>query len=207
MTVITILPYGDRALLVEFESSSGVTPFRNIVVEQAHYAVQSVVPAARTVLVEFNPRQISRTAMVEFLEGCNQLSASASAVTVAEVQLKVRYDGADLAAVAAESRMSVNEVIQRHTGAEYVVQFCGFAPGFSYLIGLDPALRLARLTTPRQEVPAGSVAIADEFTAVYPRSSPGGWRLLGCTDTVLFDLACSPPALLIPGTKVRFIQS
>ncbi len=94
-------------------------------------------------------------------------------------------------------------MIRRHSAAEYTVQFCGFAPGFGYLSGLDPALRLPRLASPRPAVPAGSVAIAGEFTGVYPRSSPGGWLLLGHTDAVLFDLDRRPPALLRPGTAVR----
>jgi KipI family sensor histidine kinase inhibitor len=106
--------------------------------------------------------------------------------------------------VARQSGLPVAEVIRRHSSAHYTVQFCGFSPGFGYLSGLDPALRLPRLASPRPAVPAGSVAIAGEFTGIYPRSSPGGWLLLGRTETVLFDLHCSPPALLRPGTAVRF---
>jgi KipI family sensor histidine kinase inhibitor len=88
-----------------------------------------------------------------------------------------------------------------------VVGFCGFAPGFAYLTGLDPALHLPRLATPRTAVPAGAVGIAGEFSGVYPRSSPGGWRLLGTTSAVVWDPQREPPALLVPGTRVRFRPS
>jgi KipI family sensor histidine kinase inhibitor len=98
----------------------------------------------------------------------------------------------------------VDEVIDLHTGADYAVAFTGFAPGFAYLTGLPEPLRQPRLDQPRTRVPAGSVAVAGEFTGIYPRSSPGGWRLLGHTDTVLFDSRAEPAALLAPGDRVRF---
>ncbi|HVU92653.1 MAG TPA: allophanate hydrolase subunit 1, partial [Jatrophihabitans sp.] len=120
------------------------------------------------------------------------------------VELAVEYDGPDLAATAAELGLSPAELVRRHAAGEYVVAFCGFAPGFAYLTGLDPALHVPRLAEPRTRVPAGAVGIAGEFTGVYPRPSPGGWRLLGRTDAVLWDLDRTPPALLPPGTRVRF---
>lgn len=91
-----------------------------------------------------------------------------------------------------------------HTGAAYTVAFTGFAPGFGYLTGLPSPLRQPRLDSPRTRVPAGSVGLAGEFTGVYPRESPGGWRLLGHTTTPLFDAHADPPALLAPGDRVRF---
>ncbi len=91
-----------------------------------------------------------------------------------------------------------------HSGAGYTVRFCGFAPGFAYLDGLDPRLHVPRRDDPRTSIPAGSVAIAGEFAGVYPRASPGGWRLLGRTDASLWDVDRDPPALLTPGTRVRF---
>jgi KipI family sensor histidine kinase inhibitor len=126
-------------------------------------------------------------------------------VAGAVVELPVRYDGADLIPLAAELGCSPEALLQRHAAGEYTVAFCGFAPGFAYLSGLDPALHVPRLASPRTAVPAGSVAIAGEYTGVYPRSSPGGWRLLGRTDAVLWDLDREPPALLTPGTRVRFV--
>jgi KipI family sensor histidine kinase inhibitor len=121
------------------------------------------------------------------------------------LELAVYYDGADLAAVADRSGLTSAEVVRRHADREYVVLFCGFSPGFGYLTGLDEQLKLPRLGTPRTSVPAGSVAIADEFTGIYPRASPGGWHLLGHTEASLFDVQRDPPALLTPGRRVRFV--
>jgi KipI family sensor histidine kinase inhibitor len=125
--------------------------------------------------------------------------------TVGTVTLDVVYDGPDLADVAAATGMTSAEVVTRHSGAEYEVAFCGFSPGFAYLRGLDPGLVVPRLATPRTVVPAGSVAVADTWSAVYPRDSPGGWQLLGRTDAVLWDLGRPAPALLTAGTRVRFV--
>lgn len=121
------------------------------------------------------------------------------------VTLEVHYDGADLAALAAELNLSTAALIQRHAEPTYEVGFCGFAPGFAYLTGLDPLLQLPRKASPRPQVRAGSVAIADSYTAVYPQASPGGWHLLGRTSATLFDLDRTDPALLQPGTQVRFV--
>jgi KipI family sensor histidine kinase inhibitor len=120
------------------------------------------------------------------------------------VELAVNYDGPDLVRVADEVGISVAELVRVHADADYTVAFCGFAPGFAYLAGLDPTLRVARLAQPRTSVPPGSVGIAGDYTGVYPRSSPGGWRLLGTTDAALWDTRRTPPALLTPGTAVRF---
>ncbi len=118
--------------------------------------------------------------------------------------IPVEYAGDDLAEVAERGALTVDEVIDAHSGATYTVAFCGFAPGFAYLTGLPAALHLPRRATPRPRVPAGSVAIAGDLAAVYPTASPGGWHLLGRTTVGLFDPAGRPPALLTPGTKVRF---
>jgi KipI family sensor histidine kinase inhibitor len=123
------------------------------------------------------------------------------------VEVPVSYDGEDLDDVASLAGISREEVARRHLAGEYVAAFCGFAPGFAYLDGLDPALRVARRDSPRTRVPAGSVAIADRFAAVYPRESPGGWQLLGRTSLSLWDVAADPPARLVPGTRVRFVEA
>jgi allophanate hydrolase subunit 1 len=124
--------------------------------------------------------------------------------------IAVRYggsDGEDLAAVATEAGLAPDDVVDLHAATSYEVLFLGFAPGFGYLGVLPVQLRLPRLATPRVAVPAGSVAIAGSLTAVYPQESPGGWRLLGRTDTGLFDPASASPALLRPGDRVRFTPS
>ncbi|MEO7260928.1 MAG: allophanate hydrolase subunit 1 [Jatrophihabitantaceae bacterium] len=209
MTGWTLLPYGQSAVLVELAVAADVLPLRDALVAQAHPAVLAVVPAARTVLLEFDPDAVAVAELQALIQRCRSAPAGSGAGPQREpvVELAVHYDGADLEEVARECGMPVAEVIWRHCAADYTVQFCGFAPGFGYLSGLDPALRLPRLASPRPVVPAGSVAIAGEFTGVYPRSSPGGWLLLGRTDAVLFDLDRRPPALLRPGVGVRLTQA
>jgi KipI family sensor histidine kinase inhibitor len=120
------------------------------------------------------------------------------------VVLPVRYDGPDLDVVAGLTGLSREQVVERHARGAYRVRFCGFAPGFAYLDGLDPRLHVPRRAEPRRRVPAGAVGLAGEFTGVYPRASPGGWQLIGTTDVPLWDLHRTPPALLPPGTRVRF---
>ncbi|WP_043614538.1 5-oxoprolinase subunit B family protein [Nonomuraea candida] len=120
------------------------------------------------------------------------------------VTIPVVYDGADLDSVAELAGISVAEVVARHCGRELVVGWLGFAPGFAYLTGLDPVLELPRLDTPRTSVPAGSVAVAGPYSAVYPAASPGGWRLIGRTAMRVWDVAGDPPALFRPGMRVRF---
>lgn len=121
-----------------------------------------------------------------------------------EVSIPVCYDGIDLPEVAAHARMSTEEVITRHTAALYRVAMLGFAPGFPYLLGLDPTLAMPRRSNPRTSVPAGSVAIGGRQTGIYPQSLPGGWQLIGRTPMRLFDLAAASPSLLAPGDHVRF---
>ncbi len=199
-----VVPYGDHALLVELDSAAQVSSYRNAVLSQGHHALRSVVPAARTVLAEYDPAIASESAMRDFLATIVRDTGNPAATSTELLELEVRYDGADLESVAEATGLSVPAVIACHAEAEYTVQFCGFSPGFGYLTGLDQRLRLPRLASPRPAVPAGSIAIAGEFTGVYPRSSPGGWLLLGRTPATLFDLHRSPPALLTPGTRVRF---
>lgn len=123
------------------------------------------------------------------------------------VEIPVVYDGADLAEVAHLTGLTPDEVVARHVGGRYRVAFGGFVPGFAYLVGLDPVLVVPRLATPRTRVPAGAVAIGGEYTAVYPRTTPGGWRLLGRTEAVMFDPARDDrPALLVAGDEVRFVE-
>lgn len=193
-----VLPYGDAALLVE--PAGDVLALAAAVRDEP--GVLEVVPAARTVLVRARPAALAGLArrMPELAAGAAAAPAPAGDLVV----LDVHYDGADLESTADEVGLTPAELVTRHTGREYVVAFCGFSPGFAYLTGLDESLHVPRLAEPRTRVPAGSVAIAGEFTGVYPSASPGGWRLLGRTDAPLWDLGRTPPALLPPGTRVRF---
>lgn len=202
-----VLPYGPSALLVELASVEQVravhAALRAACQDGRLPDVVELVPAARTVLVAVRPGSPDLQAVRA------ELSAVAPdrpppAPSGPPVIVPVRYDGADLELVARTAGCTAAEVVAMHTGGEYTVAFCGFAPGFGYLTGLPTPLRQPRLDTARPSVPAGAVGIADEFTGVYPRSSPGGWRLIGRTDLVLFDPAAQPPAVLSPGTRVRF---
>jgi KipI family sensor histidine kinase inhibitor len=160
-----------------------------------------LVPAARTVLAAVRPGSGGLAAVRAALP--TEL-APTPRENAREVRIPVHYDGPDLESVARTAGVTVAEAIELHAGATYSVAFCGFAPGFGYLVGLPEPLRQARLAEPRTRVPAGAVGVAGEFTGVYPRASPGGWRLLGHTDVVLFDSAREPAALLTPGDRVRF---
>ena len=123
------------------------------------------------------------------------------------MEVPVVYDGADLEDVAARWGTDVDEVVARHGGIEFVSAFCGFAPGFAYLAGLPEEYAVPRLDSPRSRVPVGSVGLAGTWCGVYPSESPGGWRLLGHTDLTLWDPDRSEPALLAPGTRVRFVPA
>lgn len=196
-----VLPYGDAALLIELRDLDSVLALYTTLHDAPPDGVVDLVPAARTLLVVLDARAdpaavaaaIRAASARPPLPGLTQL-----------VELPTRYDGADLDEVAALSGLSVAEVVARHSDPEYLVGFTGFAPGFAYLLGLDPQLQVPRRETPRARVPSGSVAVADQYTAVYPRPSPGGWRLLGTCPVELFDVSRQPPALLAPGTRVRF---
>ena len=128
------------------------------------------------------------------------------APTSHEVEIAVRYDGPDLDDVAHHTGLTPAEVVAAHTGTPWRVAFGGFAPGFAYLVGGDPRLRVPRRDRPRASVPAGAVGLAGEFSGVYPRTSPGGWQLVGTTEAVLWDADRHPPALLGPGATVRFVD-
>jgi KipI family sensor histidine kinase inhibitor len=196
---VRLLPCGRRAVLVELEDVLG---FQAALTALDPDGVEELVPAARTLLVRFDPAVTDADRLGALLRKVSPVDSVVSAS--AEVVIPVRYDGEDLADVAAEAGLSVSEVISRHSGGSYVSAFCGFAPGFAYLSGSDPALHVARRSTPRTRIPAGSVAIAGEYSAVYPSASPGGWRLLGRTDVPVWDVDRDPPNLLPPGTRVRF---
>lgn len=168
--------------------------------------VVDVVPAACTLLVRCADAQVALALEADLSSRDAPEAGAATAGSHREIVIEVVYDGADLAVVAAGAGLTPAEVVARHAGATYAAAFAGFAPGFVYLTGLDPVLATPRLAVPRTRVPAGSVALAADMTAVYPRSSPGGWNLLGRTGAVLFDLARPRPALIEPGDTVRFVD-
>jgi KipI family sensor histidine kinase inhibitor len=189
---------GETALLIETEDVLGW--YAALTARQLP-GVVDLVPAARTLLVRYRST-VDFGVMVSLLSDVTPVEPAALGGD--PVTIPVRYDGADLAHVAEATGLSEDEVVSVHTGAEYTVAFTGFAPGFGYLTGLDERLRLPRRDSPRTRVPAGAVAVAGEFTGVYPRPSPGGWHLLGSTTATLWDPSRENPALLRPGTTVRF---
>jgi KipI family sensor histidine kinase inhibitor len=192
--------YGEQAALLDCESLDQMSAARATVEAAAIPGVIELVPGARSLLVVAQPPVLDRVRAL--LDGADL--AHPPSGSPREVTLDVRYDGEDLTMVARAAGLSEEDVVGLHTGAVYTVAFTGFAPGFGYLTGLPAALRQPRLESPRTRVPSGAVGVAGEFTGVYPRESPGGWRLLGHTSATLFDPAVDPPALFAPGDRVRF---
>lgn len=187
---------GSRAVLVEVADAA--TALALATWARGRVAADEIVPAARTVLFD----GLGDPAGLEALHGW---VPDATPPTGELVEVPVVYDGPDLPAVAERWGTDVAGVVRRHAAIEYVAEFCGFAPGFSYLAGLPDDLAVPRLETPRPSVPAGSVGLAGTWCGVYPTASPGGWQLLGRTDAVLWDQDREQPALLAPGTRVRFV--
>jgi KipI family sensor histidine kinase inhibitor len=192
---------GDAALLVQADDLAG--RLAAAIAAQRIAGVLDVVPGASTVLVTTEPGRLDLGALADRVLALPLPETGSAAAPLAE--FPVVYDGPDLDDVARLTGLPVREVIARHAAAEYTVGWMGFSPGFGYLTGLDPALAaVPRLAEPRLRVPAGTVAIAGGLAAVYSSDSPGGWRLLGRTPAVLWDPERDPPALLTPGTRVRF---
>jgi KipI family sensor histidine kinase inhibitor len=189
-------------MLVEVDSLDEVEAVRAALADADLPGLVELVPAARTVLASFSPESGGLARLRPLLDTVDLSQRTATAPR--EVVLQVHYDGPDLELIASTADTDVDGVISLHTSAEYKVAFCGFAPGFGYMVGLPPALRQPRLDNPRKRVPPGSVGIAGEYTGAYPTASPGGWRLLGHTDATLFDSRRDPAALLAPGDVVRF---
>jgi KipI family sensor histidine kinase inhibitor len=198
-----VLDYGDQALLLQFDSTAEVLAWTEALHDAAMRGVLDIVPAARTVLLKLDGP--GRQSAIRRRLGALEVSPDATASTLHEpVLIDVVYDGADLAEVAELTGMTIAQVIAAHTANPWTVGFCGFAPGFAYLIGGDPRLAVPRRSEPRPSVPAGAVGLAGEFTGIYPRRSPGGWQLIGHTDAVLWDIDRPDPALLTPGMRVQF---
>lgn len=200
MPLLQLRPAGERAVLAELPGNASVRKLVAAVRDEVA-GLEEVVAGHESVLLVWEPGRQPPADLHHRLG--TVLAAAHRDPEPRTVTLDVRYDGPDLAAVAEVCGMSAEEVVGRHVAARYEVGFMGFAPGFAYLLGGDPALQPARRDSPRSRVPAGSLALAGEYTAVYPSDSPGGWHLLGSCDAVLFDLARAEPALLTTATRVR----
>ncbi|MFI5690901.1 allophanate hydrolase subunit 1 [Kribbella sp. NPDC051586] len=196
-----LLPAGDRALLVELDDLDQVLGYYAALTADPPADVVDIVPAARTVLVTTTGdlATLSRT--------LHELTPTQDRRTTGDlIEIPVIYDGSDLGDVADLLGCSEDDVIARHTADEWTVAFCGFAPGFGYLTSTGD-WNIPRRSSPRTKVPTGAVAVAGEFSGVYPRESPGGWQLIGRTTAKIFDQERDPAALFHPGRRVRFVDA
>lgn len=204
-TGLHVRAVGERALLLETSGTAEASALHSLLATSPLPGQIEAVPAARTVLVRFATRTETREAAAR----AGQLAGEALPDEAQEprmVELETVYDGEDLEEVVRLSGLgSVQAVIEAHTAAHWTAAFSGFAPGFAYLTGGDPRLQVPRRSEPRTAVPAGSVALAGEYTAAYPGVSPGGWQLIGRTSAPLWDLEREFPALIAPGMRVRFV--
>ncbi|EOM77126.1 allophanate hydrolase subunit 1 [Rhodococcus rhodnii] len=196
-----ILPYGTRALLLELDDIDEVLAWVEAI-GSAGVDVVDVVPGARTLYLSVATEE-HVPALRDALDGIVPDRRAATDGPV--VEIPTVYDGPDLTDVAEATGLTTDEMVTAHTGRPWRVAFTGFAPGFGYLVDGDTRLEVPRRASPRTSVPPGSVGLADVFSGVYPTSSPGGWQLIGRTDVRLFDVAASPPALLVPGMRVQFV--
>ncbi len=186
-----VTPFGEDGWLVDTDDPVALAAAIDATV------LTDVVPGADCVLLRGDPQIVAR--VVADLPEELATPEPSSVVT-----LHVTWDGPDLAEVARAAGMSTTAVVAVMRGSTFRVAFCGFSPGFGYMTGLPGSLHVPRRARPRPSVPAGSVAIAAGYCAVYPTDSPGGWHLLGTSTAALFDPRSDPPALLSPGTTVRF---
>ncbi|MCM9078347.1 allophanate hydrolase subunit 1 [Streptomyces spororaveus] len=197
------LVVGGAALLVELDSADEVAALHAELLRRRDAGelgpVRDLVPAARTVLLDGVQDPAALAARI-----ARWRVPPLAATQGPQVTVPVRYDGPDLVEVARVWGVAPREVPGIVAATEFRVAFCGFAPGFGYLTGLPERFHVPRRATPRTAVPAGSLALAGEYAGVYPRSSPGGWQLIGSTDAVLWDPLREPAALFAPGVRVRF---
>ena len=199
-----VLASGTTSLLLEVDDLEQVLALYAALVDAPLPGVVDLVPAARTVLVVTDPAVTSLPAVEAAVRRVRPGSHARPSGDL--VQVPVLYDGEDLADAAREISCEPEELVRRHTAAQWTVAFCGFAPGFGYLTAPQWSSEVPRRPSPRTRVPPGAVALAGRFSAVYPRASPGGWQLIGRTELRVFDVSRAPAALLPPGTQVRFVD-
>jgi 5-oxoprolinase (ATP-hydrolysing) subunit B len=208
-------PLGDSALTIAFGTEKSAELLRRV--HAAAFAVsaaslpevEDVVTAYLSLAVFYDSGKTSYSEVAAKVLGvCERASIAGPAPETSRIhEIPITYDGPDLEDVATSLGLSIEDVIGRHLARTYRVDLIGFVPGWAYLSELDPALHLPRRAQPRSRVPAGSVAIAGAQTGVYPLATPGGWHIIGHTDTVMFDPARDPPAIFRPGDKVRFVRA
>ncbi|RNL79647.1 5-oxoprolinase subunit B family protein [Nocardioides marmorisolisilvae] len=197
-------PVGEHAVLVECDDAADVrATYAEIRLRASDLGAVEVVPAARTVLLD---GLVDVSAALTAIADLQVPAGAGQEVPARLVEIPTRYDGEDLDEVARQWEVSTADVVRIHQAATFTVLFCGFAPGFAYCTGLPDGLTVSRRPDPRPKVPAGAVALAGEYTSVYPSASPGGWQLIGTTGIELWRLDAEEPALLTPGTRIRFVD-
>jgi 5-oxoprolinase (ATP-hydrolysing) subunit B len=210
---VTLEPLGDAAVVVTLGTELSEEVNDRVMSLAAALAadpisphILDVVPAIASLVVHFDARHVRMQDVMDFVDR-KTYPAYFSASTESLHEIPVSYggdDGPDLDDVAAFAGIDSAEVIRRHAAVTYRVYMLGFVPGFAYLGQVDPLIAAPRRSTPRQQVPAGSVGIAGPQTGVYPQDSPGGWQIIGRTSTRMFDMA-EGRSLLQPGDRVRFV--
>jgi KipI family sensor histidine kinase inhibitor len=215
---VNVLPYGRTAVLVELDSADEAAALhaqlaaalRNGLSVAPVEGLIETMPGLHTVLIRFDPALTDRGRITQRLIELPTAAAPSSAAADGpgeEVQVRVDYSGADLDDVARHSELGTAEVIARHQARQYRIVLIGMAPGFYFLAGGDPRLRMPRRSSPRVDVPKGAVGLAGEFTGIYPRTGPGGWQLIGRAVDDLWHPTRLPAALLPPGASIRFVAA
>lgn len=199
-----VLPSGSTALLVELDDLAEVLALYAALSDDVPAGVVDIVPAARTLLLVTDPALTSLSAVEEAVRSTRPRRDLRDRCE--PVDIPVTYDGEDLDEAAQLLGCDSEELVRRHTAAEWTVAFCGFIPGFGYLTSPQWPSKVPRRSSPRTKVPPGAVGLAGEFSGVYPRRSPGGWQLIGRTSLTMFDPDRDPAAILRPGARVRFVD-
>lgn len=208
-----LLPAGDKALSVELGDSISAETNRKVrdlllaIESQEIPGVIDLVPSYRSLLVYYDPMRVTLPQLERRLSDLEQNLDQAAVHAPKLVEIPALYGGEcgpDLAHVAEHNGLTPEEVVQIHSGADYLVYMMGFTPGFPYLGGMSERIATPRLQTPRTVIPAGSVGIAEQQTGVYPIESPGGWQLIGRTPVQLFDPHQDPPVVVEAGDFIRF---
>lgn len=210
MSIPAVRAAGDRALLLDPGEPSRLPALVDLLTRHPPEGIEDMIPAARTVLVTLTADADRHRVGIELLRLGAAIPTAPKAESGTEppatVTIPVHYDGADLHDVADLLGCTVDEVIAAHTSRLWRCTFLGFAPGFGYLEPDRPGPSVPRRAQSRKMIPSGAVALAGCYSAVYPRRSPGGWQLIGTTDTAMWDLDRAEPSLLRPGTVVRFVD-
>jgi len=202
--MMRFLPVNLNALLVELDDLDQTLALLASLKREPLAGVDELVPAARTLLIQFRPAVQAWPTLVHAIAQRDLSAPTERSSTL--INIPVHYDGEDLQDVAQLLGITPQEVVRRHTSSEYTVAFTGFAPGFGYLTGGQPSFNVPRRSTPRTRIPAGAVGLAGSFSGVYPQASPGGWQIIGTTPVAMWDLSREVPALLQPGYRVRFVD-